>query len=184
MWDVGGLRPFSRFDGRASGFARSSPGSRNSARRRPPQERRCDERVDHGVARVALEAPQPRRLCRRELETRHFDKFTLDAPYDRFEFHGRPSFKLVFPPSTTRVREAGSATNSSPMVRSAAVFYSNSRTTSAGGLVRGISLEKLKIAADWLAGDDRIVRVIPTVQSVDILGPTKVSPRLGDSASL
>ena len=47
------------------------------------QEFRVDERSQQGVSNVAVEAPQPLCLCRRQAKSRHFDELTL-YPLEHF----------------------------------------------------------------------------------------------------
>lgn len=49
---------------------------------RPAQKRAFDERIDHHPRRLVIEAPQPRRLRQRQLQTRHLVELTSHAVHD------------------------------------------------------------------------------------------------------
>ena len=58
----------------------------------PAQERRRDEALDDRGARVALEAPQPHRLRRRQAQPRHFPELSANPVDDILKIHWQSSF--------------------------------------------------------------------------------------------
>src|SRR6185503_16168262 len=64
---------------------------RDRAAAGPAQERRRDEALDDRVARLALEAPEPHRLGRRQLQAGHFPELATNAADDILKIHWRSS---------------------------------------------------------------------------------------------
>jgi hypothetical protein len=50
------------------------------------QEFGVDERIQHGIARGTIQAPQPLRLRRRQAKSGHFEVFALNTPKDVLEW--------------------------------------------------------------------------------------------------